>query len=437
MLMVPTVLVPFLIACSLGQDPTPPSTEKATTPPPTPQAPVAKPEERKDEHPEVILHMRDGSVFQGILVTKTETTITLEIVGVPAAFSSADVDRLRELPPVIDRYREMRAGVPEADVEKRIQLIRWLADRRQLEVAVAEAELLLARNPKSLAAKKAVEDLQLELELTTKPADKPNVSTSEPDKSPSASRLAVKDFPLLTAEQINLIKVFELDLSAEPNVIIPRDLVKKLLDEYASNPLIPASREGKDEILKQPAVRTLDLMFRLKARDYYDKVKVIDQPEPMRKFRDDVHRVTVLNGCATSECHGGTEGGRLILSAYRPNADPTLYTNFYILQKFRTKAGDPLINWDQPEKSLLLQLALPRDISRFRHPIVERNGKDIWRPSLSGPDDRRFQAAVDWIKAMYRPRPDYTVEYEPLKPFVAPPPSKKTDKKPTFDPVER
>lgn len=76
--------------------------------------------------------------------------------------------------------------------------------------------------------------------------------------------------------------MYEVDLAANPRVIFPRDAAARMLEEFASSPLVPASREGKDAILRQDPLETVQLMFRLRARDYYEKVRVVDQPEPMR-----------------------------------------------------------------------------------------------------------------------------------------------------------
>jgi hypothetical protein len=369
--------------------------------------------------------MKDGTVFQGILTKDDGKHYILEIAGVPQTFAADKVDHVRTLPPVLERYKELRAATPEAEIDQRIALIRWLADRRQVEVALAEADLLLARNPKHAGAIKLAEDLRRRFDLLVKPAQPAGADPVEPADKPGANdgRITVRDFPLLTDAQVALIKVFEVDLGAHPKVIFPREAASRMLEEFASSPLIPASREGKDAILRQDPVETVQLMFRLRARDYYDKVKVIDQPEPMRRFRDDVQHVTLMSGCATSQCHGGRDAGRLVLFNYRPNNDVTLYTNYYILTNYRTAAGLPLIDWEKPEQSLLLQLALPRDLSRYRHPAVMKDGKDVWRAPLTGPDDRRAKGITDWIRSAYRPRPDYTLDYTPFRPFTAPVPS--------------
>lgn len=400
---------------------------------------------------EVVVTLKDGRVFTGMLASRGEGEIVLKIAGIPATFKTSVVEQVRELAPVLERYKQMRDATPVDEVERRGELITWLVDRQYMDVALMEAEVLVSRNPRSGAAKKLLEDLQLKNQLlrpTTKSkpgADEP-VSPEAPEVSaepslspglvpdavatPIPESIPVADFPVLSAKQINLVKVYELDLSAEPNIIIPRTVVQQLLDTYASSPLVPSTREGREAILRQSPLRTMDLIYRLKARDFYERVNVVDHPAPLRRFRDDVNRSIILNSCATNQCHGGTEAGRLVFATFRPNADPTLYTNFYILQKFRNAEGEGLLNFENPERSLLVQMGLPRDIARVKHPPVLREGRDVWKPSFSGPDDHRHQATVEWIRSLYSPRPSYDLQYVPYRPFERPP-------RPVFENVER
>jgi hypothetical protein len=39
---------------------------------------------------------------------------------------------------------------------------------------------------------------------------------------------------------------------------------------------------------------------------------------------------------------------------------------------------------------------------------------------MNSPDDQNFAATVRWIKAMYTPRPEYPIEYQPPKSLVPP-----------------
>ncbi len=140
----------------------------------------------------------------------------------------------------------------------------------------------------------------------------------------------------------------------------------------------------------------------------------------------------LVTGCATNECHGGTEAGRLMLVNRKARSEASTYTNFLIMERFRLDDGTPLLNYDDPAKSPLLQMALPRPDSVHPHPEVPRGikGNDVWRPLFRNQQERLFERSVDWLKAMYQPRPEYPIEYRPPRPSEAPALEKK-------EPVDR
>jgi hypothetical protein len=128
----------------------------------------------------------------------------------------------------------------------------------------------------------------------------------------------------------------------------------------------------------------------------------------MEFFRDRVHSTWIVNTMATTRCHGGSASGRLQLFNRRPTAEQSVYTNFLILDRFVTSDGRKLIDYASPESSLLLQMALPRADSRNPHPEVPG-----WEPAFTNRESRRYKQAIEWIRLMYRPRPDYPIEYLP------------------------
>jgi hypothetical protein len=128
----------------------------------------------------------------------------------------------------------------------------------------------------------------------------------------------------------------------------------------------------------------------------------------MKLFRDHVHAAWLVNNCATTRCHGGSAAGRLQLSNWRATSEESVYTNFLILERFKTEDGDSLINYEEAERSVLLQMGLPREDARTPHPAVPG-----WSPVFRTRENRRFKQALEWIGAMYRPRPDYPIEYVP------------------------
>ena len=79
-----------------------------------------------------------------------------------------------------------------------------------------------------------------------------------------------------------------------------------------------------------------------------------------------------------------------------------------ILERLKLDPDWPLINFERPEDSLIIQYALPRDLARKPHPRV-----DGWKAAFSPANTRLKEEAIEWINSMMQPRPEYPVEFEP------------------------
>lgn len=414
--------------------------EPAPPPPPGPPAPAqssppaapARAEPGERQHTEVLVALRDGREVTGQLISQDAKSIVVRINGIDTPFPADVVEDIRVLPSPLDQYRELRSAIDDKDAQQLLNLVKWLQHRRLYEEALAELAQVLQLEPgnsEALALRRLIES-QILLDV------KAGGPRSDGQDTPRPTRPPEPVFPLLSEDQVNLIKVFELDLSDPPRMIVSRDTVAQLVERYAGNPLIPPTREGRESLYREKPEKILDLMFRVRARDLYGQIKVLDHPTPMRRFREDVHRGWLLNGCATATCHGGQDAGRLWLYNRRPSADTTVYTNFLILDRFRLPDGKALIDYNDPANSPLLQMGLPRADSLYPHPRVNAIGRGRdWRHVFGSSDDRKFLDAVAWINSLYRPRPEYPISYTPpipegAKAARAAPPAPTADGKP-------
>jgi hypothetical protein len=393
--------------------PTPPATPEPAAAPPVALPEVAGSLGRRVPQPgdDVVVVMKDGQRLEGSLVAQDEAQYTVRIAAVDARFFRSDVERIFVQDTPRERYKRMRAMIAADDTERLVLLVQWLQSNRLYDEGLTEVNHVLAVDPNN---GEAIRLKAVLLEL--KALDKRSAGGRDPEQD-ARTREVARDFPtrntpvafpFLSDEQVNLIKVFELDLNDPPRIVIPRAAVERMLREYADHPLVPSTREGREAFLAMPAEKVLDVMFRLRAREYYNEVKVPDQPNSMKLFRDHVHAAWLVNNCATTRCHGGSAAGRLQLTNFRPTSEPSIYTNFLILERFRTRDGLPLIDYENPDRSVLLEMALPREEARNPHPAVPG-----WTPVFRTRENRRFKQAVEWISAMYRPRPSYPIEYIP------------------------
>lgn len=417
-----TMLSPAISQPDAGEPATPPAAAAASEP----------------SMPEVAVQLKGGQRITGLLVSADEQAVVVRVAGINTRLPMDTVERYDVLPPILERYEELRKSIGD-DPDDVVRLAEWLQAREQYPLALTEVNRALEierSNAKAIRLKAILEQLIM---LRARPRTAEPTSAERPAQTADPVRREPTAFPLLNAADVNLIKVFEVDLAQRPRVIIKRETVERLMAEYAGHPLIPVTAEGREALLRRSPTEHLDLMFKLQARAFYREVEVLDVPEALKVFRDDIQR-TWLMGCATNQCHGGLEAGRLVLHNRNPGSDSSVFTNLLILSRFRTalghrvpggaevndpaaQPGRPLIDWDQPDRSPLLHAGLPREDSLFPHPIVPRpaeagGGGDVWRPAFASTDDRLFKKTLDWITAMYRPRPDYPVTYAPLRPLV-------------------
>lgn len=438
-------------------EPTPPEPTAAPEPGPAPAA-VPSATEPDDGPKEVVVYLKDGQRLTGVLDSVNDEQLRIRVGAssntsgdggadgsgtanaIITTLEMRNVSRYEVLPPFTQRYLELRQAVGN-DPEQILQLAEWLRARERYELALAEVNRALEIEPNLGPARemKKLLEQQILLRLRAKQnsgGDGAERGTTKPDArggagdgaegAKGAKRIRPPTLAPLTQEQINLIKVYEIDLASRPRLVIPRDTITRLMEQNAGHPLVPITREGRETWYRKDPIEVLDLMFRIQARDLYAQVQVLDQPESLISFRDNVHRGWLQNRCATDQCHGGTEAGRLRLLNTRPNTDATLYTNFLILTRFKLSSGEPLVDVDDPGRSALMQMGLPREDALHPHPAVLRSSRpgakarDAWRPVFPSIDDGAFMESRDWISKLYKPRPTYPIP-DPI-PALSPPP---------------
>lgn len=401
-----------------GEGEAPEETVEAPAAPEEPESwlDVNEPVREPNVGDEVIVTFQDGRRMNGVFVSRDESTLVVKVRGVELKLPASTVSNLVALDPPPVRYERMRKMVDPQDVQKLTMLAEWCRRHGMYDEALTEVERALAADQYSGEAQRLKQLIEEQRALAARPGGRrtePRDADSDRERPRFERRPQLEDFPLLTPEQINLIKVYEIDLRDAPRLIIRRETISRLLQQYGTNPLVPTTREGRDEMYRKDPAAILDLMFRLRARELYSEVEVVGNPRSMQAFRDNIQGGWLVNAVATTRCHGGRNGGRLLLTNRRPTSEESMYTNFYIISQFKLGDGTPLINWDDPELSPLLQMGLPARDSMFPHPQVEG-----WRPIFRTRDARSFRLAVSWIRMMYRPRPAYDIPYAPPRPLA-------------------
>ncbi|MFG0328342.1 MAG: hypothetical protein ACF8PN_00450 [Phycisphaerales bacterium] len=350
---------------------------------------------------EVRITLDDGRSFRGVLVKRDRMKVVLRIAGINTEFDARRVTAVNRLKPFEEQYDYLKERIHKDDYEERYDFCEWIYRRDRLELAAQELESLIDDFPTYDPALTLYRTVALEIESRRNRETRPAANPIE------ANPQAPARGALLTEDQVNIIRVYEIDLDDPPRLLIGRETIEKMLNRYADHELMPRSEAGRRRFYFQPPDELLSTLFQLRARELYHEVRVLSDPESMQRFRSDVHRTWLINSCATTDCHGGAEAGDLFLFNRNPNEPRVAYTNFLILERTRLE-GKPLLDFDRPEHSTLLQMGLPPGRAIPAHPAIEG-----WKPVFHDENDPLFRKSVEWIRSMYQPRPDYGIEYVP------------------------
>jgi hypothetical protein len=352
------------------------------------------------DQPGVVV-MRDGQTREGIIIEDVFEHVLVEIEGVRTKLLRETVDHVILEPTFQQRYEHFKTTLRPDMPQRHFTLCEWLVEQRQYELARKELDELLTDHPEMPEALRLSTIVDAQLALRTRPTKR---ESDEPE--PRDDEKLPDD--LITDADVNMIRIYELDFRRPPRVVVSHETIRKLIERYGTNKLIPASKTEREALYKADAIQIVELMFNLRARELYGEIKVLSEPYALNLFRQRVHNSWLINNCATSRCHGGGDGGRLFLHRHKYTDERVRYTNLLILERLELDAEMPLLNYQAPMDSLLIQYGLPRNQARLPHPPVKG-----WRPAFRRPTDRMVQETIHWMEAMFRPRPEYPVEYEP------------------------
>jgi len=356
-----------------------------------------------------VVIFRNGRQQEGIVLEDAFDHVLLDIDGIPARLPRKTVDHVILEPSFEERYARYKGSLGENQPLRHLELCNWLMSNRKYEMAREELlELLAMEQVPEAQHLLTIVEAQLALGEPLRPPVRPRDASDgdDADRSPSAG-----DEPLgglLTHEDVNLIRIYEIDFDRPPKVSVEPETIRTMLEMYSASRLIPAAERARRKMYRAEPLEIVELMFKLRARELYPEVNVVTEPWALNLFRRRVHNTWLLNTCATIRCHGGGRAGRFYLHRQRYKDERVRYTNLLILHRMELDPDWPLINYNEPMMSLIVQHGLPRREARKPHPDVKG-----WKPVFGPGGQRMLRDTLDWIDAMMKPRPEYPVEYEP------------------------
>jgi hypothetical protein len=266
--------------------------------------------------------------------------------------------------------------------------------------------------PQEARVGKLLEKAEAQLKASQKSREREKERSDSPDKEQKDGRISTKWPVFLTEEQINTLRVFEVDLTIRPAVLIRPETIDRLLLHHADENLRGETNQRKFRALK--GYQQLEYIFSMvehdpEIRKLYEEVVIRKDPPAFATFRSRIHRPFVINYCGSAKCHGDAKYEGLRLTRAKPTSPATVYTNFYILDSYSIKDSKyDMIDRRTPAKSLFAQYGMRRTDAENPHPET-----DGWKALFRTKRDRRMRMLVNWIPKLQNPRPKYTIEFPP------------------------
>lgn len=300
------------------------------------------------------------------------------------------------------RFNRLRAD----DTEGHYTLAEWCRENRMYRLLLRQSQHVLQLDPghenARLLYRLAVEQLRAQTAQT------------QPEQAEAA---ASGDGELLTLSQIQKVKYAEfLDrdqvrpplpaangrarVAPEPvgeflQVRFKENVLNQFLDQMAGTTDF-GSRDDRTRFLAMAPTLQAQIIREQTGDEYQKQIEIVNDPLVVGQFE----RVlpTVMSGCGTSLCHGGSEAEKWRLRTTRPRTSLNLYTNFVIVNRVRN-GNQRLVDRRNPEDSLLLQYGLPAQQATYQHPTPI----PVMFPR--GRDDLRYRTILTWIENLRVPEP--------------------------------
>jgi hypothetical protein len=361
---------------------------------------------------EGVVRLRNGQAVQGVIVEDGFDEVVAVVQGIRMRFSRQDVDRVTLTPSFDQLYAEYKASLGPKPSSRHLELCRWLMEQHRYDLAKVELAAIMKEDPtlsEPIRLMKIVDaQLAMDTDRLASRNDRPtDVPTDDRDSGPVILADILPD-RILSHSEVNLVRVYEIDFADPPRVAVQPDTIRSMLEKYGSSNVIPRNADQRTALFRAEDIQIVRLLFDLKARELYPEIEVLSEPRALNLFHRRVHNSWLMNNCATSRCHGGPYAGRLFLHRENSRDERVRYTNLLILERLELDPQWPLINYDSPADSLLIQAALPREVARRPHPDIRG-----WRPVFNRNNERLLRSTIEWIESMMQPRPAYPIDYEP------------------------
>jgi hypothetical protein len=359
---------------------------------------------------------RQGQTLTGDVVEENGS-VTVTVHGIRTQIRRQDVTSIDYSEDAQTQFNQRLDKLQPGDVRGRLELAHWAFDLRRYDLARKAIDEVLAIAPDHEEANTFLRVItqQAALERPGRPAPTEVESTTRPEPAGDATGIAHR---YLSDDDINVIRQKEL----KPTDVVAIRFLNDVKARYMTAANVPVRQFNSQPLVRQ----AIEIITRGDDAMRAD-VRINGDPRALLNFRRQVHPM-IVQGCAGAGCHGGASGGDFILFNSADNSDEVVYTNYLILQMYSRPvpiadaAGDAddlapgrqtvvrhMIDRVTPQRSLLIQYAMPPNMAELDHPDVIG-----YRPLFSSWREGRLRLWMNWITNDLGPVvPDYGLTYEP------------------------
>lgn len=364
-----------------------------------------------------VVRTADGVTYEGEVREEAMMVIVRDRRGIESRIPRERVVSIRFREETELEFNRQYGQLAREEIALRVELAKFAMAERRPDLARRVLLEVLELNPNHREAGQLYDVVRSQLELERRGQQAAGGGSgvgggggggavSGGEGAAAARRTGAGGRNLLSPEQINLVRQAELRLG-ETNVPLRFDNDVERRFAAQSGATIASLRQ------RTPLERFM-VMKEAGDPSLLGDIRVMRDPAALLEFRNRV-QPRILSGCATSGCHGGSEGAGGLHLFSPATGEAEAYTNFFTLATggFAVRGADGrttrmrMIDRISPERSLLLQFMLPPEVAGFGHPAVQG-----FRPLFRSPDADGFRQVLGWIANSLTPiEPRYGFEF--------------------------
>ncbi len=345
--------------------------------------------------------LKDGRRLRGTILENDFEEVFIRINGIELRFDRSEVEQVTLDLPFEESYKRIIDDTNVNNVEEFRFLVEWLIYKDKVDLAKKHLDECNLTSPH-------IDSLRRRVNLKLKPKSKKDADSPEALSTPSKAQTQLR---VLEPEEVSLIRAYESNLNHLPDMKISDKTRRKLIKEFGNDPLFQRDPTLRTTVLNGDDHVVFKLIRYLNAEHLYEDIHKIGEPVALKMFRTRVHDNWLVNRCGTTDCHGGVNSGPFYLFQEPKLSDQSRYANLLTLERLKINPELPLINYDQPFLSLLMQFGINRDDAYHPHPKVKG-----WKPVKELQTDEGREAVIEWIQSMRQmPRPQYPIDFPLLE----------------------